>query len=309
MNNTNLVSVIIAFLNEEKFLREAIDSVIQQDYEYWELLLIDDGSNDRSTEIAKGYAQQYPDKIFYLEHEGHINKGLSASRNLGILHAKGKFVAFLDADDVWRPGKLTLQISIFKQHTDIAMVAEASEYWYDWDNATYSNVIIPVGAINDRKYDPPQMLFHLYPLSKGAAPCPSGLMVTKTALARSGTFEESFTKEYGLYEDQAFLHKIYLKEKIFISSACNNLYRQRSQSIVAKVHAEGKYHKVREYFLKWLQQYLQKHEIKNIHVESLINKALLPYRHPFLYYTLYVAPIKGWRKLKNTFKPFLVAAK
>ncbi len=107
-----LVSVVISFLNEENFLTEAIDSVIKQDYPCWELLLVDDGSTDKSTGIAKIYAAQNPDKIKYLEHEGHLNKGLSASRNMGINQAKGELVALLDADDVWLPNKLSHQVAI-----------------------------------------------------------------------------------------------------------------------------------------------------------------------------------------------------
>jgi len=63
MNNQSLISVIINFLNEERFIEEAISSVFNQTYKNWELLLVDDGSTDRSTEIAKSYAQKYPDQI------------------------------------------------------------------------------------------------------------------------------------------------------------------------------------------------------------------------------------------------------
>ncbi len=70
------VSVIIAFLNEENYLEEAVLSVMQQEYNNWELILVDDGSSDSSTAIAKSFAKQDANKIFYLEHAGHINKGL-----------------------------------------------------------------------------------------------------------------------------------------------------------------------------------------------------------------------------------------
>src|SRR5262245_49211304 len=100
MSNTALVSAIIIFRNEEKFLSEAIESVFRQTYPKWELLLVDDGSTDASTGIALRYSQQYSDRVQYLEHEAHSNRGMSASRNLGIQHAKGDYIAFLDGDDV-----------------------------------------------------------------------------------------------------------------------------------------------------------------------------------------------------------------
>lgn len=84
-----LVSVITIFLNAGKFIQEAIESVFAQTYGKWELLLVDDGSTDGSTEIALGYAKQYPKRVRYLEHNGHRNRGMSASRNLGISDAGG----------------------------------------------------------------------------------------------------------------------------------------------------------------------------------------------------------------------------
>ena len=103
VKSEDLVTVIVIFLDEARFIQEAIDSVLVQSYPHWELLLIDDGSRDQSSGIARSIADQRPGKIRYLEHAGHQNLGMSASRNLGIRHAKGKYIAFLDADDVWSP--------------------------------------------------------------------------------------------------------------------------------------------------------------------------------------------------------------
>jgi glycosyltransferase involved in cell wall biosynthesis len=86
--------------------------VLAQTYDSWELMLVDDGSADGSTDIALRYAKQYPKKVRYFEHDGHQNRGASASRNLGISHAKGHYVAFLDADDVWLPHKLEQQVAV-----------------------------------------------------------------------------------------------------------------------------------------------------------------------------------------------------
>ncbi len=84
MTSKPLISCIIIFFNAgDKFFIEAIQSVFAQTYENWELLLVDDGSTDGSTDIAISYTQKYPEKVFYLEHEGHQNRGMSATRNLG----------------------------------------------------------------------------------------------------------------------------------------------------------------------------------------------------------------------------------
>lgn len=298
MFNSPLVSVIIAFLNEEKFLTEAVESVLAQDYLNWELLLVDDGSTDKSTAIAKDYEAKYPGKISYCEHEGHSNRGLSASRNHGIAQAKGELVAFLDADDVWLPNKLANQVSIFQRHPQVGMVAEASDYWYSWNKPDADNVLIPVGAPQNKVYQPKELLYHLYPLGNGAAPCPSGLMLTKEAIHRVGGFEEHFKGKYQLYEDQGFLNKVYLKENVYISAACHNLYRQRAGSIVQWVHADGHYHHVRQYFLKWFDEYLQQEQVEDSGIQNLMKKALHPYRHPKLHYLTQVLP----NRMKQLFR-------
>ncbi len=294
-----LVSVIIPFFNEEQFLHEAVESVLLQDYSQWELLLVDDGSSDGSVGLAKAYAARHPGKIMYCEHAGHINKGLSATRNEGIRQSKGDLLAFLDADDVWLAEKLSDQVKIFEQNPDIAMVAEASLYWYSGASDDKKNVAIPVGAPAGKVYRPAELVRYLYPLSNGAAPCPSGLMVAKQAAINAGGFEESFTKQYQLYEDQAFLHKIYLKEKVFISASCNNKYRQRIGSIMQQVHEEGQYHLVRRYFLEWLEAYLIREHIQDKKTLQLLKKALVPYRYPNLYFITEQLPAKVKRFVRK----------
>ena len=103
-------------MNEERFIQEAIDSVFAQTYDQWELLLVDDGSTDKSGKIAQKYAKKYPGKINYLDHDRHGNRGMSASRNLGVRSAKGKYISFLDGDDVWLPKKLEEQVGILKKN-------------------------------------------------------------------------------------------------------------------------------------------------------------------------------------------------
>ena len=268
------ISIITCFLNTEPFIRETIESVLKQDFRNWELLLIDDGSEDSSTNIAKEYASKHPGKIIYLEHDNHVNKGSSASRNLGLKKATGKFISFLDADDTWHPGMLANMVNLFHRHP-VAMICEASEYWYDWNQPQRENETILIGAEQDRSYNPPELMLTLYPLSKGAAPCICGIIVQKEVLARHGGFDESFK---GMYDDQAFLVKFYLNETVFISSSCKNRYRQRPGSLVHSSHQKGSYLRERRYFLAWLKKYLKRNNIDYPKVDALLRRELSTFK-------------------------------
>jgi glycosyltransferase involved in cell wall biosynthesis len=283
MENTvrPLISVVCCFYNERQFLEEAIESVLSQSYDHWELILVDDGSSDESVMIAKDYAARYPDRIFYIHHSFHQNKGLSASRNAGIKKSNGMYVAFIDADDVWLPGKLQFQLNIFKNNPGVTVTLEASLYWNSWRGNKQPDEIIEVG-VREGVYRSPQLMLSLYPLGKGAAPCPSGIMVNRAVLKRC-IFEELFRGIYQMYEDQAFLCKVYLKETIYVSSGCHNKYRQRPASLVSSVHESGNYHTVRSYYLYWLKDYLHGQPVRHKQVSRLLRKAQMPYREPLLY--------------------------
>lgn len=105
------VSIIIPTYNSSQFLAAAIDSVFAQTFNDFEVLVIDDGSTDNTSETIK----QYRDSIRYIWQE---NSGVSVARNNGIKESKGRYVAFLDADDTWFPNKLERQIAEMKQNPE-----------------------------------------------------------------------------------------------------------------------------------------------------------------------------------------------
>jgi glycosyltransferase involved in cell wall biosynthesis len=289
MSNKDKISIITCFLNVEMFLEEAIQSVIHQDYVNWELLLVDDGSTDGSTEIAKKYANEYPDKIFYYEHEGHVNLGLSISRNMAIGHSTGQYIAFLDGDDVWYNNFLS-NIHNLMCHYSTAMVGEATEYWFSWNSDEKQDIVRSIGTRQDQIHEPPQLMLELYPLGKGEAPCLCALLIKKDVLIKYNGFEISFT---GMYEDQVLLSKIYLHEPVYISSGCHNLYRQRQGSLVNDSLKYGRYYADRKKYLDWIKSYLDNSNIDHAKINKLVKKALLPYRYPMAYAIFYVLPKKG----------------
>ena len=104
---TDLVSIITPMYNSEDFIEETIQSVIYQSYEKWEMLIIDDGSIDNSINIVKGYAEN-DKRIKLIEKEK--NQGAAIARNIGIKKSIGRYIAFLDSDDLWMSTKLEDQI-------------------------------------------------------------------------------------------------------------------------------------------------------------------------------------------------------
>jgi glycosyltransferase involved in cell wall biosynthesis len=280
MSNKPLVSVIIIFFNAEKFIEEAIESVFAQTYDNWELLLVDDGSTDASTHIARRYANQYLGKVRYIEHDGHQNRGMSASRNLGIKHANGKYIALLDSDDVWFPNKLEEQVEILETQPQAGMVYGTTQYWYSWTGNQEDlgrDFVSGLPVEPNALVEPPNLALASYPLGKGFAPCPSDLLVRREIIDRVGRFEEEFHSMYQMYEDQAFLAKVYLKESVYVSNKCWDRYRIHPDSCVTVVKEAGQYDHVRLFFLRWLEGYLIREKLHHREVWNALQDALQQY--------------------------------
>lgn len=116
-----LVTVIIPTYNRDWIIQQAIDSVLDQDFNDYELIVVDDGSEDNTLEILKAYG-----KAITVLHQS--NKGVSAARNRGIDAAAGRLIAFLDSDDLWLPKKLSTQVKFFENNAD-ALINQTQEIW------------------------------------------------------------------------------------------------------------------------------------------------------------------------------------
>ena len=101
-------------------MEEAIESVLCQRFEDWELLIVDDGSTDVSREIAERYASIDPSRISVFAHPDLTNHGLSSTLNLGIAQARAQFIAFLDADDIWLPDRLAHDVDCSERIPQLA---------------------------------------------------------------------------------------------------------------------------------------------------------------------------------------------
>ncbi|MCH2193806.1 glycosyltransferase family 2 protein [Kordia sp.] len=126
-----LVSVITPTYNAEAFISETIDSVRAQNYANWEMILVDDASSDTTVEVLNTYAA-LDNRIKV--HTLKTNSGAAIARNTAIKNASGSYIAFLDADDLWKPEKLTKQIA-FMQEKDIAVSFSSYELMDEQGNS------------------------------------------------------------------------------------------------------------------------------------------------------------------------------
>jgi glycosyltransferase involved in cell wall biosynthesis len=187
------ISVIIPAYNRLPMLKEAVDSVLAQDFEDFELIVVDDGSTDGTYEAMK----EYGGRVKVLQNPQ--NKGVSAARNKGILHAKGKYLAFLDSDDLWVKGKLTIQATFLDDnpqyplcYTDEIWIRKGKRVNPMMKHAKYSGWIL-------------EKCLPLCTIS------PSSAMMRKTLFKRVGLFDEALP----VCEDYDFWLRVSVRFPIF----------------------------------------------------------------------------------------------
>jgi glycosyltransferase involved in cell wall biosynthesis len=118
-----LISCIVPVYNGEKYLAEAIESILTQSYQPLEVIIVDDGSTDETPQVVAGFK----DRVVYLEQS---NRGPSATPNLGVSASQGDFVAFLDPDDLWHPEKLARQMACFEARPELDLcVSHVQLFW------------------------------------------------------------------------------------------------------------------------------------------------------------------------------------
>jgi glycosyltransferase involved in cell wall biosynthesis len=176
------VSVIIPTYNRGWTIGEAVDSVLAQDYRDFELIVVDDGSTDNTPQVLDAYRGAI--KVFRQE-----NKGVSAARNRGISEASGRFIAFLDSDDLWLPQKLSRQVEFFNTTPD-ALICQTEEVW------------IRSGVrVNPKKRHkkPSGMIFE--PSLALCLVSPSAVMIRRSLLEIVGNFDEALPacEDYDLW--------------------------------------------------------------------------------------------------------------
>lgn len=136
-----LISIIVPVYNAEKLIAETLDCVRQQTYSDWELLLVEDGSSDQSVRVIEEYIEATEDHRMKLICQP-VNMGAAKARNRGLLEARGRYIAYLDADDLWMPEKLSHELAFMKKK-NAAFVFTGYEFADEQGNGTGKIVRVP----------------------------------------------------------------------------------------------------------------------------------------------------------------------
>jgi glycosyltransferase involved in cell wall biosynthesis len=271
MTDRPKVSVTIPVLNGERYLSEAIESILAQSERSWELLIVDDGSSDGTSAIADRFAGQRPEMIRVLRHPGGQNRGIVASRNLGLRHSAGRYIARLDADDALRPTAFEDQIAILDTHPSVAMTYGPVEIWRSWSAGTGSADVFQAFAIPfNVPVAPPGVLQAFLNDDRNE---PVGMFVRKDVLENVGGYAaDGLHRE--LYEDIVLNVKICLKYPVLASDRSWYRYRQHADSYCAVARQRNDYNPGCMRFLEWVREYFTANEVSEPELWSALGKSL-----------------------------------
>lgn len=209
-----LISVIIPTFNSENTIRETLDSVFNQTFSDFEIIIINDGSTDRTIELL-GKISDSRVKVF-----SYPNSGVSISRNRGISYASGEFISFLDADDLWTPDKLETQLQALKTHPEAAVAYSWTDCIDEAGNFLYQGMhISPSGYVLG------DLLLRNF-LQNGSNP-----LIRKTALLDVGEFDPFLNP----CEDRDMWLRLAAKYHFIAVSSPQILYRISSDSMSSSI--------------------------------------------------------------------------
>lgn len=277
------VSVIMIFRDAAAYINEAVESVCMQTLADWELILVDDGSTDGSTALAGQWVERDPARIRYLHHEGHANLGMSASRNAGVAAARGEYVAFLDADDIYLPCRLEEHVGLLDAHPAVAAVQGRLWYWHGWQSGAGTSEDVaeapPMGDFQGIVEAP--VLLRLLLASSGATAPGICSLTMRTRIFRA--LEGGDPAFRDLFEDQVLWAKLYLAHPVWVSQALLARYRQHPASTTARAGGTAALERARQRYLEWLHGYLARRKTPDHLLIAEVQQALWEYRHPILW--------------------------
>lgn len=149
--NKPFISVVVTSYNYEDYIKETLASIATQDYDNFEVIIVDDGSKDNSLAVIKEYTEKYANFHLY-QHEDGVNKGLIETVKLAVSKANGEYIDFCESDDYWMPNHLSVKAEYMRRHPDIAIVVNDFELvGSDYEAHTYAKNVTRLKKFNGRK--------------------------------------------------------------------------------------------------------------------------------------------------------------
>jgi len=263
------ISVIIPTYNAEGTILETIESVQKQTFDDFEIIVINDGSTDQTVELVNSIADERL-RIFSYE-----NGGVSVARNRGLSQATGEFIAFLDADDLWSPDKLELQLAALRRHPEAGVAYSWTSYFMNGQEGA----LFPGKSVFFEGNVYTKLLVENF-LANGSNP-----LVYQKAIESVGEFDPVLT----IGEDWEFYLRLAARWSFVVVPKHQIFYRQSSGSATSKIEeierqmlvmfekafqtAPPEYQYLKNQSLAWLYEYCTQQHLKNVTDLSGVNKA------------------------------------
>ena len=252
MREDSLVSIIIPAYNSAAYIREAIGSARTQTYQNIEIIVVDDGSTDNLKKILTPYITKGLIRYFY---EG--NKGLAAARNFGMRNAKGNYIAFLDADDIFLSGKIETQVKYLETHPECDV--SYCDIWHFYEDSGAQNVSLRYNYYSGDEVFPN--------LLKKNFINPLTVVMRSSLVGRFGFFNEQFRRsedwEYWVRLSWRGARFCFLPEKLA-------RYRIRRTSMSYDWRSEVERKRKELEIFRWLRSEMSPQELRRFHIRKVL---------------------------------------
>jgi glycosyltransferase involved in cell wall biosynthesis len=284
------------FLDPGPYLDDAVRSVLEQTEPDLELVLVDDGSSDGSHEVARRWAAADP-RVVLLTHPGRVNRGTGASRTLGVAHARGRWVTFLDGDDVWLPDHLRAQLACAARHPQAGIVVSPATIWVSWRGEDHPDVH---DHVRDLPYPADTLMAPgslLTSATFAGAPVPTcGLMFLRSLVPSDGLCDPAFR---GLFEDQTILARLTVGSPAVHLAQSTSRYRQHLGSVVHRAPGRGGRDPATLRYLDWLERFLLTHGELTPERRSVLAERRAVFEPRWRFWSWYAARWLGLRLLPD----------
>lgn len=284
-----MVSIIIPCYNYGKFLSEALESVIAQSYTNWECIIVNDGSTDNSDEIAMAYALK--DQRF--KYIFQANQGHSAARNKALQNASGKYIQFLDADDLLEPEKLKLQVALLEENSNVDLVYSDILFFHH----TEEEKILSPKSIFTRVHISGKGEYLLDNLIEDNIFLPGCVLMRKEIFEKVGGLKASYGYEDWEFFSRAALSGFYFQHdgrigtRLLARGHGNNATSKHQKMLDSKM-------KVRTEIMKVIDNHLinNKSDLSVSYIDSLLKRHYLPLLNDSSSYEMYYGSLqKGFK--------------